>query len=171
MSFNLFSDPELAQRQASLNSQWYALYQTTENCQMTAASQPWLSQFAADYYQWQQFFESGSDWSSDSKHATDAWQSKLQEHAKQAANFCGQSQRDDSGGNAYIPGVKDPPPDRASDLWGKVKETVSAPFNWVEGLATKLGILLAVVIGAVLFAIIYVSIKGSVKAGPISVGA
>ena len=168
-SFNLFSDPSLAARQAQLNSQWYALNQTIDECSLTASSAPFFSNFYSDYAEWQTFFASGSDWSSSSKHATDEWQTKLQDYTKQVAAYCGQSSGD-AGGAAYIPGVKDNPADEPG-IWDEIKSDVTAPFTFAESLVTKVGIIVAIVIGAVLVAIIWVSVKGSVNiAGVGSVG-
>ncbi len=169
-SFNLFSDPALASRQAQLNSQWYALNQTIDECSLTASSAPFFSNFYSDYAEWQTFFASGSDWSSSSKHATDEWQTKLQDYTKQVAAYCGQSSAD-AGGAAYIPGVKDNPADELG-IWEGIKSDVTAPFTFASSLVTKIGIIAAVVVGAILVAVIWVAIKGNVKAGPsgVSVG-
>jgi hypothetical protein len=170
MGFNLLSDPELAARQSQLNSQWYALNQTLDECSLTASSAPFFSQFYADYDQWKDFFASGSDWSSGSKHATDDWQTKLKDYTQKVNAYCGQSSAD-AGGAAYIPGIKDNPPD-APGLLDELKGDVAAPFNWISDTATKIGIVAAVVLGALLVAVVWIAVKGNVKAGPsgVSVG-
>ena len=106
---DIFVDPQLRARQDQLNAQWIALKSTVDNCQLDPVSAAAFSQFYADFASWQSFYESGSDWTSSSKKATDDWQSKLQEYTKTVGGgFCSQSQAGDS---SYIPGVKDPPPD------------------------------------------------------------
>lgn len=165
---NLVSDPALRARQEQLNADWYALNQTIDSCALTASSAPAFSQFYADYDSWKSFFESGSDWSSDSKRATDSWQTKLQEYTKLARTYCQEA----SGAEpAYIPGVKDPPPDE-KNLIDKGIDLFKSPFTAAENVVKTLGIVTAVIVGAILITIVYVSVKGSFKAGPsgVSVG-
>lgn len=168
MPLNLFSDPVLRARQEALNAQWYALNQTIDNCALTGASQSFFSQFYADKAAWDEFFESGSDWSSDSANATNRYQDKLREYTKGVGVYCSQASPE-AGGGPYVPGVSPAPADSKS-LWDRAIDTPKDVLNAAESFVAKIGIIAAIVIGAILFAIVYVSVKGKVSAGPVAIG-
>lgn len=163
MSLNLWSDPVLRARQEQLNSQWYALNDTVDSCELTASSSAAFSQFYSDYDAWKTFFDSGSDWSSDSKHTTDIYQTKLQEYTKTIKGYCS------GGAQPYIPGVKDPPKDTPG-LLDRGIDLAKAPFDLVDSVVTKVGIITGVLVFAVLATIIYVAVKGNVSAAGVSLG-
>jgi hypothetical protein len=165
MSFlpNVFSDPALRARQDQLNSQWVGLNDTIGSCGLTASSAPAFQQFYADFAAWQEFYGSGSDYTTASKHATDEWQDKLKEYTRTLLPYCSIASPD-AGGDAYIPGVKDNPADEPS-LLDKLGDEAGKPFLWVEDVALKVGIGLIIVVVLILGTLVYVSTKGKVKAG------
>jgi len=166
MSFlpNVFSDPELRARQDVLNGQWASLWATYQaTCDNGLGNA--FPEFATDYANWQRFYGSESDWSSDSKHETDIHQEKMQEWTKRLRDYgCG----DKSLGNDLgIPGVKDVPPDEPSTL-DELKNLALAPFNFIRNLAIGVGVLVVIIIFAVLWFINSRSFSISPTGGSVS---
>lgn len=145
--FNIFSDPELRARQDILDAQWNGLW-GTYNATCTNGLGNAFPEFATDYNGWKDFYGSESDYTTASKHTTDEWQSKAQEWSKRLADYgCG----DKSYGDLGIPGVKDNPEDTKGAL-DELKDTVLAPFRFVEHLTIGIGLLIAaIVIGLIWF--------------------
>jgi hypothetical protein len=124
---NFFSDSELRARQDGLNSQWSSLW-GTYNATCSNGLGNAFPEFATDYRNWQEFYASGSDWSGESKHATDEHQRKMQEWAKRLKDYgCGDSQYSDLG----IPGVKDVPPDKPGFLDDLKDVAGKGAYAWV----------------------------------------
>ena len=124
---NLFTDAKLRSRQDILDAQWNSLKATYGTCDQTPDAA--FAEFATDYRLWKDFYDSESDWSSDSFNATNVWQDKAKEWSTRIAgwgcsgNFIlsdGAQSTDYSG----IPGVKDVPPDEQS-LLGKAADTIT----------------------------------------------
>src|SRR5215471_20743042 len=160
---DMFVDPQLRARQDQMDAQWSSLNGTINSCDAFPDA-AWV-QFVNDLRNWRDFYAGGNDWSSASKHATDDWQTKLQSWTTQVASWCVPGASDPT----YIPTVKDPPPDQPSTLQtllGEVKSDVAAPFVWVEDVALKIGIGLAVLVVLIIVAIVVVLVKGNVKTGP-----
>lgn len=124
---NFFSDPELRARQDVLNGQWNSLW-GTYNATCSNGLGNAFPEFATDYNNWQEFYDSGSDWTGASKHATDEWQTKAQEWAKRLKDYgCGDTQYKDLG----IPGVKDIPPDKPGFLDNLLDAGKTGAYAWV----------------------------------------
>jgi hypothetical protein len=152
---NIFQDPVLVQRQAELNATWLSLNNVKTGCNGLPDS-AWL-EFVNDYKGWQEFFDSGSDWSSDSKKATDGWQIKAQDWSKRLSSYgCAGSlgvvtttdgfgnptgrETVYAGGDQGIPGVKDPPPDQQG-ITDKIGGAI-ATAGWVAA-----GLVALIIIG------------------------
>ena len=71
---DLFVDPSLRARQDQLNAQWNAMRASFSMCQNTPDAS--FAEFVTDYNAWKAFYDSESDWSSDSFNATNVWQTK-----------------------------------------------------------------------------------------------
>jgi hypothetical protein len=165
---NFFSDPQLRARQDQMNSQWFALNDTVNNCQLDPTTSSLFNQFSADFYAWQQFYGSESDWTTASRNATNDWQQKLQDYTKSIGNACAFGA---DGSGAYIPTVKDPPPDTQSPgLLTELKNDAAAPFNWLEGLVTKIGIGLLILVIVIVGAVVLFSTKGHAEGFGVKVG-
>lgn len=138
---NFFSDPELRGRQEILDGQWNSLW-GTYNATCSNGLGNAFPEFATDYRNWKSFYDSGSDWTSASKHETDIWQTKAQEWAKRLRDYgCGDSQYSDLG----IPGVKDPPEDRPGFIDDLKNAADKAALTWVAVVALLLGAVILVV--------------------------
>ncbi len=114
---NVFSDPVLKARQDQLDAQWRSLKALYDTCDQTPDSA--FSEFATDFKNWKEFYESGSDWSDDSKSTTDGWQRQAQEWSSRLTGWgCyGTAGSADLGqSDGAIPTVKDPPPDEPGFL-------------------------------------------------------
>lgn len=119
--FNIFSDPQLRARQDQLDAQWKALNAAQSGCS-SIPDTAWV-EWVNDFRNWQEFYDSGSDWSSDSFNATNVWQQKLKEWSARMATYgcvgsLGSVGGEDipAGGDQGIPGVKEPPPDEKSTV-------------------------------------------------------
>ncbi len=175
--FNIFVDEKLAARQAQLDGQWKSLRAVINGCDDFPSSS-WV-EFVNDQKGWESFFDSGSDWSDNSKAATDEWQSKLQVHSQRVEQAGCRGSIGSVGGVDFfsptgvtgIPGVKDPPPDdpafidTALDAFSKTRDAVLSPFATVGWVTVGL-VVVAIV------AIVWILTKGKGKAGPsgVSVG-
>jgi hypothetical protein len=167
---DMFVDPALRTRQDLLNGQWISISASIKRCDNFPTTE-WIS-FSNDFRNWTTFYDSESDYTSSSKHATDDWQTKLQYWSGELSRWC--SANINSDGNAvdssnpdyvYVPGVKDPPPDpQGSGILDELKKDVAAPFQWAEGLVLKIGIGVAVLVVIVIIGIIYALSKSNLKA-------
>ena len=128
---NLFSDPNLRTRQSQLDAQWNSLNGLVSQCN-DIPNTAWV-EFVNDKKNWEVFYDSESDWSQDSKEATDQWQTKAQEWAARFSSYgCSGSIGSiggvdiTSGGDKGIPNVKNPPPNEDSfiDKIGSAFKTV-----------------------------------------------
>ncbi len=158
---NVFSDPKLRARQEQLDGQWNSLWATWQSCDGTPDSA--FSEFASDRTNWKNFYDGESDWSADSKTATDEWQKKAQEWSGKLASWCG------AGAAAGIPSVKDAPPDdptlidRTFSIVRKAEDTVIAPFATIGWVAVGFAVLM-------ILAIVWIFTKGRAKGYGIEVG-
>jgi len=114
--FNIFSDPKLRARQDQLNAQWISLWAAWQNCDNTPDSA--FPEFVSDRNAWNEFYDSGSDWTADSNNATNVWQAKAKEWADKLGSWgcSGNFDVTDVSSPSGIPGVKEPPPDEQSAL-------------------------------------------------------
>ncbi len=168
---DIFQDPALVQRQDALNAQWLSLNNVKTGCDGLPDS-AWL-EFVNDYKAWQQFYDSGSNWSADSKKATDGWQLKAQEWSKRlpgygCAGSLGVITTTDQFGNPTgrqdvyatgdqgIPGVKDPPPDE--------KGAIEKISDSVGGAVKAVGIFVALVVLLVVGGLIYILTRPTLHA-------
>lgn len=74
---DLFVDDVIKARQDALDGQWKSLKTSFTLCNNTPDSS--FAEFTNDFTNWSDFYASGSNWSSSSKHATDEWQTKALE--------------------------------------------------------------------------------------------
>lgn len=124
---NFFSDPELRARQDVLNAQWNSLWGTYQATCSNGLGNA-FPEFATNYSDWKEFYDSGSDWSGASKHSTDEWQTKAQEWASRLKDYgCGDSQYSDRG----IPGVKDNPEDQPGLIDKLAGAAKTGAYAWV----------------------------------------
>ena len=138
---NFFSDPELRARQDTLNGQWNSLWGTYNSTCSNGLGNA-FPEFATDYRNWQEFYDSGSDWSGASKHATDEYQTKAQEWTKRLRDYgCGDSQYSDLG----IPGVKDIPPDKPGFIDKLSDAAQTGAYAWVFTVVLVLAFVLAAI--------------------------
>jgi len=155
--FNVFSDPALRARQDVLDGQWNSARAVFGTCDSTPDSA--FSEFTTDYNNWKSFYNSGSDWSTDSANATNTWQAQLKSWTDKFAqwgctgNFTltpGSVGADDAPEPDYIPKIKKPPPDQPrllSRIGQQVKDGAQSfwstltTIGWVAvGLAILLGL-------------------------------
>lgn len=172
--FNVFSDSELKARQDQLDAQWKSLNSLINTCDDFPSS-GWV-EFVNDFRNWQEFYDSGSDWSSDSKHATDLWQVKAGEYAKRLAGAgcrggIGSVAGVDvvSAGDSGIPFVKEPP----ADMPGLFHEILSGVDQAQDTLLAPLKTAGWVVVGVVVLiviALVWILTKGQASGYGISVG-
>lgn len=165
MSFlpNVFSDPVLKARQDQLDGQWKSLWALYQGCDQTPDNA--FSQFVNDKRAWDEFYDSGSDWSDDSKHATDNWQLKAQEWAGRLNGWgcygtSGSANLDT--GSSGIPTIKDPPKDEPSFL-DKLTDSSKTYF-------TTVGIVGVALFVFVILAIVFVLSKGKASGFGVSLG-
>lgn len=138
---NFFSDPELRARQDVLNAQWNSLW-GTYNATCSNGLGNAFPEFATDYQNWQEFYDSGSDWTGASKHATDEHQTKAQEWTKRLRDYgCGDSQYTDLG----IPGVKDNPDDKPGIIDSLTDAAKTGAYAWVFTIVLILGVVVFVI--------------------------
>jgi hypothetical protein len=158
---NIFSDPALRARQDQLDAQWNSLWASYQQCDNTPSAA--FPEFSTDLRLWREFYASGSDWSSDSKHETDIWQGKAQEWAGKLAGWCAM------GADSGIPTVKDAPPDSPGVLdrvLDPFKKTEADIFSFFKGT----GIAIFVLILIVIFALVFVLTKGKANAFGVKLG-
>jgi len=158
--FDVFVDPALRARQDKLNSVWQSMNNLKQGCDGLPDS-AWL-EFVTDYKAWGEFYDSGSDWSSSSKTATDEWQVKAQSWTKRLADYgcrgslgvditldnfgnpTGRSEVYTPAADQGIPGVKDPPPDP------------QGPIDKIEGWIATVGWVVAGLVVLLIAGLVYV---------------
>ncbi len=167
--FNVFSDPKLVARQAQLDAQWNSLWASFQACDATPDSA--FSEFVTDRNGWKTFFDSGSDWSSDSKRATDDWQTKAQDWSNRLQSW-GCTGNEDSApqpGSSGIPSVKDPPPDEPGiidEITGVAKAATDKGIGWIETIGwVALGLAVLIIV-----AIVYLGTHSKVETPGLKVG-
>ncbi len=146
MLFNFFSDPALRTRQDQLDADWNSAWAVVQTCDAVPASS--FSGFATDRANWKQFYDSGSDWSSDSYNATNEWQSRLKGWTDQFRQWgCTGSfslspgtvgADDPTPEENGIPGIKNPPPDKTG-LLTKAKDAIGNAANGLWSDVTTIG--------------------------------
>ncbi len=169
--FNIFSDPALKARQDQLDGQWNSLQALYSSCNNTPDAS--FAEFATDFRLWKEFYNSGSDWSADSKRATDEWQTKAQEWSRKLASWgCTGNTQDANGdpipqsGDAGIPTVKDNPPDQPGLL-----DSLN-PLPKLESWAETVGWVVVGLVVLAILAVVWISTKGHAKGpGGLEVGA
>ena len=155
--FNVFSDPVLKARQDTLDAQWKSLKALYDGCDQTPDSA--FAEFVNDKRAWDEFYDSGSDWSDDSKHATDLYQRKAQEWSARLGSWgCFGTSGSDvlHPGSGAAPTIKDPPPDEPGFL-DKVGDVGEGYISFLKGVGY---ISAAFIIAGVLFAF-YLVYKGA----------
>ena len=158
---NIFSDDKLRTRQIQLDGQWSSLWARWQSCDSTPDSA--FAEFASDRKGWIEFFDSGSDWSDDSKKATDIWQQKAQEWSNKLSSWCG------GGTSSGIPSVKDPPPDDPTlimRITGGIKDVADIALK----PAATIGWVAVAIFVLVLLTIVWIVTKGRAKAFGVELG-
>lgn len=151
---NVFSDPKLRARQDQLDAQWKSLRAVYQMCDQTPDSA--FAEFSTDFRAWSEFYDSGSDWSSDSNNATNVWQSKAKEWADKLTGWGCYGNFDSSGvTNSGVPGVKNPPPDEKSIL-ESVTDSVSSAGSDFFGTLSTIGWVAVVLFVLILGMVVYV---------------
>ena len=168
--FGILVDSALKARQDQLDAQWSSVSALYSGCDQTPDSA--FAEFATDLSAWRAFYASGSDWSADSKTATDEWQTKLQDWTNRLTGWgCyGTAGPDElAAGSGAIPTVKDPPPDApgiVDSVLATLKKTENAalsPFSTIGWVAVGIVVL-------VVLAIVWITTKGRAKGYGVEVG-
>jgi hypothetical protein len=169
--FNFFSDPALKARQDQLDADWNSAWAVVQTCDNVPASS--FSGFSTDRINWKQFYDSGSDWSSDSNNATNEWQARLKTWTDQfrqwgcTGNFSltpGTVGADDpTPENNGIPAVKTPPPDTKSIL-EQAKDAVGKAGQGLWSDISFIGYAILATVLLVVFGLIYVLTHAKVSA-------
>lgn len=162
---NIFSDPVLRTRQDQLNSQWISLNASVNTCKVDESSSSIWLEFVADFKGWQEFYDSGSDWSMDSKHATDEWQTKASDWSGRLGEICGGVSGIQLAGDTGIPTVKANPADD-KPFWSPLTDTI----NTIHSDASTIGWVAIGVIVLVVLVIGYVLTKGHASGYGVTVG-
>ena len=151
---NLFSDPVLRTRQDQLNAQWNSLRASYTLCQNTPDAS--FAEWATDYAAWQEFYNSESDWSTNSFNATNEWQAKAADWASKFASWgCTGNDPDyEAGVPSGIPGVKPPPADQQS-LIDKAGQIVSDDVGGVTSTIKTIGWIAVGVLVLIIVGLIY----------------
>lgn len=155
---NIFSDPKLRARQDQLAAQWNSLWAAYQQCDQTPDSS--FAEFATDRRLWQEFYDSGSDWSSNSQNATNEWQAKAKEWADKLSGWgCMGNDSNPDLGYSGIPGVKDPPPDDPGVL-ADLATAASAPVNGLFDTLKTIGWvtvgIIVIILGLAVYALTHV---------------
>lgn len=169
---NVFSDAKLRARQDQLDGAWQALYNL--RCDGLPASTE--VEFTSDFENWRAFYDSESDWSQDSKRATDEWQTKAQDWTKRfAALGCGGGVLVDginvisSTGDKGIPTIKDNPADDKT-LFEQAQDAASALTKPARDAASTVGWVVVGVVVLVIVALAYVLTRGKASGFGVKVG-
>lgn len=161
--FNVFQDTELVQRQKQLDATWKSLNAAQQHCDGLPDTQ-WV-EFVNNFEGWKEFYDSGSDWSSDSKHATDEWQRIAGEWSRKFATYSCSGTTGSAGGETFygadsgLPGVKDPPP----DMPGFLDNVVNTVGNQITEAKETAGTIAWVAVGLavlVVLGILYIASRG-----------
>ena len=162
MLFNFFSDPALRARQDQLDADWNSAWAVVQTCDAVPASS--FSGFATDRSNWKQFYDSGSDWSSDSYNATNEWQNRLKTWTDQFRQWgCTGSfaltpgtvgADDPTPEENGIPGVKDAPPDKQS-IVEQAKDAIGNAGQGLWSNITTIGWVILGVVVLIVFGLIY----------------
>lgn len=172
--FNIFSDPELKARQDQLDGQWAATNAMFQTCDNTPSQA--FPEFTRDLAAWRQFYDSGSDWSADSKHATDEWQTKLKDWVQRLKDYGCQGSVGSIGGEDITAngdqgyaGVKDNPPDKPP-LFQSLLDGIQSTENTLLAPLGKLGIGVSVVVVILLIIVAYVLTRGKAEGYGVKLG-
>lgn len=163
MLFNFFSDPALRTRQDQLDADWNSAWAVVQTCDGVPASS--FSGFTTDRANWKQFYDSGSDWSSDSYNATNEWQNRLKGWTDQfnqwgcTGNFTltpGTVGADDPTPEENgVPGVKTAPPDKES-IVEQAKDAIGSAGKGLWSDISTVGYIILGVVLLLIFGLIYV---------------
>lgn len=161
--FNFFSDPALKARQDQLDADWNSAWAVVQTCDGVPAST--FSGFSTDRANWKTFYDSGSDWSSDSYNATNEWQARLKTYTDQFKQWgCTGSfaltpgtvgADDPTPENNGVPGIKAPPPDQQS-FFSQAKDAIGNAEQGLWSSITTVGWVILGVVVLLIFGLVYV---------------
>lgn len=164
MSFlpNFFSDPALRARQDVLDAQWNSLRAAYSVCDNTPDSS--FSEFTTDYNSWKRFYDSESDWSSNSNNATNVWQTTAKSWSDRLTSWgcsgtatlsVGSVGSDTPDPTQGIPGIKAAPPDTTNFLT-QAKDAIGSAGQGLWSDISTVGYLILAVVVLIVFGLVYI---------------